>query len=154
MLLSAGRHITHMDLDTFFVSVEYLRNSKLKGKPVLIGGMSDRAVVASCSYEARKFGIHSGMPMYAAKRLCSHAVVVKSDYEAYSKYSKLVTEVIKDNVPLFEKSSIDEFYIDLSGMDKFFGCKKFSDELKHKVTKESGLSISYGLASNKLISKV
>ena len=154
MLLNTGRHITHMDLDTFYVSVEYLRNSKLKGKPVLIGGMSDRGVVASCSYEARKFGIHSGMAMRAARRLCSHAVVIKSDFEAYSKYSKLVTEVIKDNVPLFEKSSIDEFYIDLSGMDKFFGCKKFSDELKHKVTKESGLSISYGLASNKLISKV
>jgi DNA polymerase-4 len=143
-----------MDLDTFYVSVEYLRNSRLKGKPVLIGGMSDRGVVASCSYEARKFGIHSGMPMRAALRLCSHAVVIKSDFEAYSKYSKLVTEVIKDTVPMFEKASIDEFYIDLTGMDRFFGCLKFSDELKKKVIKQSGLSISYGLASNKLISKV
>ncbi len=154
MLLSSDRHITHMDLDTFYVSVEYLRNSKLKGKPVLIGGMSDRGVVAACSYEARKFGIHSGMPMKAAQRLCSHALVVKSDFEAYCKYSKLVTEVIKEHVPIFEKASIDEFYIDLTGMDKFFGCRKFSDELKQKVNKESGLSISYGLASNKLISKV
>lgn len=154
MLLTEDRHITHMDLDTFFVSVEYLRNPKLRGKPVLIGGTGDRGVVASCSYEARKFGIHSGMPIRAAKYLCSHAIIVKSDFEAYSKYSKLVTEVIKENVPLFEKSSIDEFYIDLTGMDKFFGCKKFSDELKTKVTKESGLSISYGLSSNKLISKV
>jgi len=154
MLLIEDRHITHMDLDTFFVSVEYLRNPKLRGKPVLIGGTGDRGVVASCSYEARKFGIHSGMPIRAAKYLCSHAIIVKSDFEAYSKYSKLVTEVIKENVPLFEKSSIDEFYIDLTGMDKFFGCKKFSDELKTKVTKESGLSISYGLSSNKLISKV
>jgi DNA polymerase IV len=154
MFLSKDRHITHMDLDTFYVSVEYLRNSRLKGKPVLIGGMSDRGVVASCSYEARKFGIHSGMPMRAALRLCSHAIVIKSDFEAYSKYSKLVTEVIKDTVPMFEKASIDEFYIDLTGMDKFFGCLKFSDELKKKVIKESGLSISYGLASNKLISKV
>jgi DNA polymerase IV len=154
MFLGADRHITHMDLDTFYVSVEYLRNSKLKGKPVLIGGMSDRGVVASCSYEARKFGIHSGMPMKAAKRLCSHALVIKSDFEAYSKYSKLVTDVIKDTVPTFEKASIDEFYIDLTGMDKFFGCRSFSNELKQKVIKESGLSISYGLASNKLISKV
>lgn len=154
MLLDRNRHITHLDLDTFYVSVEYLRNSKLKGKPVLIGGMSDRGVVASCSYEARKFGIHSGMAMRAARRLCSHAVVVKSDFEAYSKYSRLVTEVINDNVPLFEKASIDEFYIDLTGMDKFFGCKRFSDELKKKVYAESGLPISYGLASNKLISKV
>lgn len=154
MLLSKNRHITHMDLDTFFVSVEYLHNSKLRGKPVLVGGMSDRGVVASCSYEARKFGIHSGMAMRAARRLCSHAVVVKSDFEAYSKYSKLVTEIIKDAVPVFEKASIDEFYIDMTGMDEFFGCRKFSDQLKQKVNKESGLSISYGLASNKLISKV
>jgi DNA polymerase-4 len=143
-----------MDLDTFFVSVEYLRNSKLRGKPVLIGGMSDRGVVASCSYEARKFGIHSGMPMRAARNLCSHAVIIKSDFEAYSKYSKLVTEIIKDTVPVFEKASIDEFYIDMTGMDKYFGCLKFSNQLKKKVTEESGLSISYGLASNKLISKV
>ena len=154
MLLSADRHITHMDLDTFFVSVECLRNSKLKGKPVLIGGTGDRGVVTSCSYEARKFGIHSGMPMRAAMRLCSHAVIIKSDFEAYSKYSRLVAEVIRDKVPLFEKASIDEFYIDLTGMDKFFGCRKFSDDLKKNVNKETGLSISYGLASNKLISKV
>jgi DNA polymerase IV len=154
MLLSNDRHITHMDLDTFYVSVEYLRNSKLRGKPILIGGMSDRGVVASCSYEARKFGIHSGMPMRAAKHLCSHAVIIKSDFEAYFKYSKLVTEVIKDTVPVFEKASIDEFYIDMTGMDKYFGCLKFSNQLKKKVTEESGLSISYGLASNKLISKV
>ncbi|MGN6801750.1 MAG: DNA polymerase IV [Ginsengibacter sp.] len=153
-MMRDGRHITHMDLDTFFVSVEHLRNKHLKGRPLLIGGMSDRGVVASCSYEARKFGIHSGMPMRAALRLCSHAKVIKSDFEAYSNYSKLVTSIIKDKVPLFEKASIDEFYIDLTGMDKFFGCRKFSDELKKIVLKESGLTISYGLASNKLISKV
>lgn len=152
--MNEERHITHMDLDIFFVSVEHLRNPKLIGKPVLIGGMSDRGVVASCSYEARKFGIHSGMPMRAALRLCSHALVVKSDYEAYSKYSRIVTDIISDTVPMFEKSSIDEFYLDLTGMDKFFGCMKFSNELKRKVAKESGLTISYGLASNKLISKV
>lgn len=154
MILGSERHITHMDLDSFFVSVEYLRNSKLKGKPILIGGKSDRGVVAACSYEARTFGIQSGMAMRAALRLCSHATVIKSDFEAYSKYSRLVTEVVKDTVPLFEKASIDEFYIDLSGMDKYFGCKKFSDELKTKVVKETGLSLSYGLASNKVVSKV
>ncbi len=154
MFLSPFRNIAHFDLDTFFVSVEQLRNSKLIGKPILIGGSNDRGVVASCSYEARKFGIHSAMPMWKALRLCKHAIVIKSDYEAYSKYSKLVTDVIRDAVPLVEKASIDEFYIDLTGMDKFFGCKKFTDELKLKVNKESGLPISYGLASNKLISKV
>ncbi len=154
MLLSKERHIAHLDLDAFFVSVEKLRNPKLQGKPLLIGGNSDRSVVAACSYEARKFGIHSAMPMRAALRLCADAIVVKSDFEAYSKYSRLVTEVIKDSVPLFEKSSIDEFYIDLTGMDKFFGCSQFTIELKKKVLKESGLPSSYGLASNKLISKV
>ncbi|MEO5500034.1 MAG: DNA polymerase IV [Ginsengibacter sp.] len=148
------RHIAHLDLDSFFVSVEELRNSKLKGKPVLIGGSGDRGVVASCSYEARKFGIHSAMPMKIARRLCPHATIIRGDMEAYSNYSRIVTDIIKDTVPLFEKSSIDEFYVDMSGMDKYFGCLKFTHELKKKVAKESGLPISYALASNKLISKI
>jgi len=148
------RHIAHLDLDTFFVSVEQLRNPKLLGKPILIGGSNERGVVASCSYEARKFGIHSAMPMYMAKRLCKEAIVVKSDFEAYSKASSLVTDIIRDSVPLVEKASIDEFYLDLTGMDKFFGCFQFTEELKRKVNKESGLPVSWGLASNKLISKV
>lgn len=154
MLQDPNRHIIHLDLDTFFVSVERLLNPKLIGKPVLVGGSGDRGVVASCSYEARRFGVHSAMPMRTALRLCSDAVVVRGDYEAYSKYSNLVTEVIRDRVPLFEKSSIDEFYVDMTGMDKFFGCSKYSKELKQFIYKESGLPISYALASNKLISKV
>jgi DNA polymerase-4 len=154
MLLNEHRHIAHFDLDTFFVSVECLRNSKLRGKPVLIGGSGDRGVVASCSYEARKFGIHSAMPMKIARRLCPQAIIVRGDMEQYSKYSRLVTDVISDTVPLFEKSSIDEFYIDLTGMDKYFGCSHFTADLKKKVLAESGLPVSYALASNKLISKV
>jgi DNA polymerase IV len=154
MLLSKDRHIAHFDLDAFFVSVETLRNPKLRGKPLMVGGGSDRGVVAACSYEARKYGIHSAMPMKVARRLCPDAIIIKSDFEAYSKYSRLVTEVIKDAVPIFEKASIDEFYIDLTGMDKFFGCLQFTDQLKKRINKESGLPISWGLASNKLISKV
>lgn len=154
MIISGERHIAHLDLDSFFVSVEQLRNPKLKGKPILIGGSGDRGVVASCSYEARKFGIHSAMPMAVARRLCSHAIIVRGDMEQYSKYSGLVTDIIRDTVPLFEKASIDEFYVDMTGMDRFFGCSLFTDELKKKVLKESGLPTSYGLASNKLISKV
>lgn len=154
MILTNERHIAHLDLDSFFVSVEQLRNPKLKGKPILIGGSGDRGVVASCSYEARKFGIHSAMPMAVARRLCSHAIIVRGDMEQYSKYSGLVTDIIRDTVPLFEKASIDEFYVDMTGMDKFFGCNLFTTELKKKVLKESGLPTSYGLASNKLISKV
>jgi DNA polymerase IV len=154
MLLSKDRHIAHFDLDAFFVSVETLRNPKLQGKPLLVGGGSDRGVVAACSYEARKFGVHSAMPIRVARRLCPEAIIIKSDFEVYSKYSRLVTEVIKDSVPVFEKASIDEFYIDLTGMDRFFGCLQFTGQLKKKINKESGLPISWGLASNKLVSKV
>jgi len=148
------RHIAHFDLDAFFVSVECLKNSTLKGKPLLVGGTGDRGVVAACSYEARKFGIHSAMPIKLARRLCPEAIVIRGDMESYSKYSRIVTEVMQENVPSFEKASIDEFYIDLSGMDKFFGCSLFAKELKSRVIKESGLPVSYALASNKLISKV
>ena len=154
MFLNEKRQIAHFDLDTFFVSVECLKNTRLKGKPLLVGGAGDRGVVAACSYEARKFGIHSAMPMKLARRLCPEAIVIRGDMESYAKYSGLVTSIIRENVPLFEKASIDEFYIDLSGMDKFFGCSLYAGELKKKVLKESGLPVSYALASNKLISKV
>ncbi|ANE52661.1 DNA polymerase IV [Flavisolibacter tropicus] len=148
------RTIAHYDLDAFFVNVECLKNPKLKGKPLLVGGHSDRAVVAACSYEARKFGIRSAMPMRLAKRLCPQATIISGDMESYSKYSHLVTDIIRNNVPQFEKASIDEFYVDLTGMDKFFGCQKYSQELRSKVLKETGLPISNGLSINKLVSKV
>ncbi len=154
MLLSDHRVVSHLDLDTFFVSVECLKNSSLKGKPLLIGGRSDRAVVAACSYEARRFGVHSAMAMKLAKRLCPHATIMQGDMEEYSKYSTLVTQVIKNEVPAFEKASIDEFYVDMTGMEKHFGCRKFTRELKEKITRETGLPLSYGLAANKLVSKV
>ena len=154
MLAFDNRHIAHLDLDTFFVSVEHLRNPKLVGKPVLIGGSNARGVVASCSREARQFGIHSGMPMYQAVNLCRESIIIKSDFEAYSKASSLVTDIVRDSVPAFEKASIDEFYIDLTGMDKYYGCYKFTGELQQKVNKESGLPVSWAVASNKLISKV
>lgn len=148
------RAILHMDLDSFFVSVECLKNSAFKGKPLLIGGSSNRGVVASCSYEARRFGVHSAMPMKMALRLCPQAIVLKGDMDSYSKYSQLVTDIIDDQSPLYEKASIDEFYLDLTGMDKHFGCFKWSTELRSKIIKESGLPISFGLSINKLVSKV
>lgn len=153
-MLTYDRHIAHYDMEQFFVSIERLRNSKLNGKPILIGGSNDRAIVAACSTEAMQFGIHVGMPMRIAQRLCKHSTIVRADYEAYTKQSSLIYEIIKDSVPLVEKSNLDEFYVDLSGMDKFFGCQKFMQELKTKVQKDSGLSSSSGLASNKLVSKV
>ena len=146
-------HIAHFDLDSFFVSVEIQNKPSLKGKPVLVGGY-ERGVVAACSYEARKFGIHSAMPMKKALQLCPHAIVTNSSRDQYSKYSRWVTDIIASKVPLFEKASIDEFYIDLSGMDKFFGVSKYAQELRHHITAETGLPISCGLSSARFISKM
>ncbi|MES2477640.1 MAG: DNA polymerase IV [Bacteroidota bacterium] len=148
------RHIVHCDLDTFFVSVERLQNSELEGKPILIGGSSDRGVVASCSYEARKFGVHSAMPMRLARQLCPEAILVRGDMDQYSKYSAIVTDIIERKAPLVEKASIDEHYIDISGMDKYFGCWKWTQELRQEIMRESGLPISFGLSSNKTVSKI
>ncbi|OYD43503.1 DNA polymerase IV [Sphingobacterium cellulitidis] len=153
-LVDSKRFVAHLDLDTFFVSVERLKNSKFIGKPLIVGGMSDRAVVSACSYETRKFGVHSAMPMKLALRLCPHAIVVRGDMDSYSYYSRVVTDVVRETVPVMEKASVDEFYVDLTGVDRFFGCSQFMIDLKSKIQKESGLPISYALASNKLISKV
>ena len=154
MISLQERSIAHFDLDCFFVSVEVQKNSTLKGKPLLVGGHGDRGVVAACSYEAWRFGIHSAMPMKTALKLCPHAIVLSGDMEAYSEKSKEVTEIIANNAPLYEKSSIDEFYLDLTGMDKYFGSLQWTIELREKIMKESGLPISLGMASNKMVSKV
>lgn len=152
--MNKNRSIVHMDLDTFFVSCERLLDSRLNGRPVLIGGTSDRGVVASCSYEARKFGIHSAMPMRMAKQLCPEAIILRGNTGTYTKQSGLVTDIIKESVPLYEKSSIDEFYIDLTGMDQFFGCHQLASELRTRIIKETGLPISFGLSANKTVSKI
>lgn len=143
-----------MDLDTFFVSVERLLDRRLEGRPILIGGTSDRGVVASCSYEARAFGVHSAMPMKLARQLCPEAVVIRGNSYNYLKYSDLVSEIVRGSVPVFEKTSVDEFYCDLTGMDRFFGCYRFAGELRQKVIRETGLPISFGLSVNKTVSKV
>lgn len=148
------KHILHLDLDTFFVSCERLIDSRLQKKPLLVGGTGDRGVVAACSYETRRFGVHSGMSMKIAKRLCPEAIAIRGNSVTYSKYSNIVTEIIKEKVPVFEKASIDEFYADLSGMDAFFGSYKYASELRQRIIKESGLPISFGLSQNKIVSKV
>lgn len=146
--------ILHIDLDTFYVSVERLNNRELQNKPLLVGGTGDRGVVAACSYETRAFGIHSGMPMKMARELCPEAFVIRGNAGEYSKHSDIVTEIIKEHVPLFEKSSVDEFYADLTGMDRFFGCYQYASEMRKKIIKETGLPISFGLSANKVVSKV
>ncbi|TDT46702.1 DNA polymerase-4 [Maribacter spongiicola] len=149
-----SKTILHIDLDTFYVSVERLNNRELHNKPLLVGGTGDRGVVAACSYETRGFGVHSGMPMKMARELCPDAVVIRGNAGDYSKHSDVVTEIIKEYVPTFEKSSIDEFYADLTGMDRFFGCYQYASEMRKKIIKETGLPISFGLSANKIVSKV
>jgi DNA polymerase-4 len=144
-----------MDLDTFFVSCERLLDSRLNNRPVLIGGTSDRGVVAACSYEARVYGIHSAMPMKMARLLCPDAVVIRGDSGTYTKFSDMVTEIVKERSPIFEKASIDEFYIDISGMDRFVQTSYlWSKELREKILKETHLPISFGLSTSKTVSKV
>lgn len=148
------RQIVHIDLDTFFVSVERLQNSSLLGKPVIVGGLSDRGVVSACSYEARHFGVHSAMPIRMARQLCPHAVFIRGDMDTYSRYSNVVTDIIAEAVPVYEKASIDEHYLDLTGMDRYFGTLQFTRELRQKIIRESGLPISFGLSVNKTVSKI
>jgi DNA polymerase-4 len=148
------RNIVHFDLDSFFVSVERLVRPELRGKPVIIGGMSDRGVVASCSYEARQFGVHSAMPMKMAKALCRDAAYIRGDMELYSKYSHTVTDIIAERAPVYEKASIDEHYIDVTGMDRFFGTMKWTRELRQAIIRNTGLPISFGLSVNKTVSKI
>ncbi len=152
--MNNNRAILHLDLDTFFISCERLLDSKLIGKPVLVGGTSDRGVVASCSYEARCFGVHSAMPMKLAKHLCPEAIVIRGNSGIYMKKSDEVTQVIRDSVPAFEKTSVDEFYLDISGMDKFFNALKWATELRAKIIDATDLPISFGLSENKTVSKV
>ncbi len=148
------RTIVHLDLDSFFVSCERLREPKLVGRPVLIGADSDRGVVASCSYEARAFGVRSAMPMRTARQLCPDAIILRGDSGLYMRKSDEVTELVREQVPLFEKSSVDEFYVDLSGTEKFFGAWKLATELRQRITKATGLPNSFGLSINKTVSKV
>ncbi len=148
------RHILHLDLDSFYVSVERLKDSSLMGKPVVVGGTSERGVVASCSYEARAMGVKSAMSSKMAKRLCPDAIFIKGDYAAYNKYSAMVSDILYEQAPIVEKASIDEHYCDVTGLDKYFGCYKWASSLRQKIMKETGLPISFGLASSKTIAKI
>jgi len=151
---TSSNMIAHFDLDSFFVSVELIKDPSLKGKAVIVGGQNERGIVSTCSYEARKFGVHSAMPMKTAMRLCPQAIVISGTYSEYSRYSKWVTQIIASKAPLFEKASIDEFYIDMQGMDKFFDPLKWTIELREQIINETGLPISFGIAKNKMVAKM
>lgn len=146
--------ILHLDLDTFFVSCERRLDSRLANRPILVGGTGDRGVVSACSYETRRFGVRSGMPMKLARQLCPEAVVIRGNAGIYTKFSRQVTQIIQEKVPVLEKASVDEFYADLSGMDKFFGCFSYATELRQTIIRETGLPISIGMSSNKITSKI
>ncbi|MEO6036856.1 MAG: DNA polymerase IV [Saprospiraceae bacterium] len=148
------RAVLHLDLDAFFVSVELLRRPELRGLPIIIGGHSDRGVVTSCSYEARKMGVHSAMPTKSALRLCPAAIVIPGDMSAYAKQSRLVTQLLAEKAPVLQKASIDEFYVDLTGMDQHFGCWKWAQEIRQYIQRETGLPISMALSTNKTVSKI
>ncbi|MDT3401019.1 DNA polymerase IV [Mucilaginibacter terrae] len=152
--MNADRQIIHMDQDAFFVSVEVRKDPRLVGKPVIIGSLSDRGVVTSASYEARKFGVHSAMPAKLARMLCPHGIWIRGNMDEYSKASHEITAILKERVPLIEKASIDEHYIDMTGMDKHFGTLQYSKELRAAVIRETGLPISFGLSVNKTVSKM
>jgi DNA polymerase-4 len=144
----------HIDLDSFFVSVERKFDPSLIGKPVIIGGSADRGVVASCSYEARKYGVHSAMPTRQALKLCPHAILIRGSHGRYGEASREVTEIIHNAVPLYQKTSIDEFYIDYTGMDRFHNCYQHASELRQKIMRDTGLPISFGMSSGKTVSKM
>jgi DNA polymerase-4 len=147
-------YIAHFDLDAFFVSVERILDPSLVGKALILGGSRERGVVSTCSYEARKFGVHSAMPMARAVALCPHAIVMQGTRGQYSKFSQWVTDIIAAKSPLYEKASIDEFYIDLTGMDKFFDPLQWTIDLRNEIIETTGLPISFGLASNKMVAKM
>ena len=153
-MASPQRFIAHLDLDAFFVEVELLNNPTLKGKPLIVGGSRERGVVTTCSYEARKFGVRSAMPMKKALQLCPQAILLQGTRGQYSKFSRWVTEIIAAKAPLFEKASIDEFYIDLTGMDKFFKPLEWTIILREEIMEKTKLPISFGLASNKMVAKM
>jgi DNA polymerase-4 len=149
-----NRQVVHIDMDSFFVSVERLQDRRLHGIPLLIGGTTDRGVVAACSYEARRYGVHSAMPMRTARMLCPEALVIRGNSLNYSKYSDMVADVLRAEVPVLEKSSIDEFYIDMTGMDRYHNSFRLMSLLRQKVVKETGLPVSFGFSVNKTVAKV
>lgn len=148
------RQIVHMDMDAFYVNCTLRKMPELAGKPLIIGGSSSRGVVMSASYEARRFGVHSAMPTRFAKQLCPDAIVLQGDFDLFTYFSNTINEIILEKAPVLERASIDEFYMDVSGMDRFFGCHQFTKEMVAQVARETGLVMSFGLSVNKTVAKM
>ena len=156
-MLKSGqmRRILHIDMDAFFSSVEQKRHPELVGKPVVIGGDGDptkRGVVSTASYEARKFGIHSAMPLRTAYKLCPNAIFLPVDYEEYSRVSKKFKAVLREFTPIIEDVGIDEAFLDISSIDK--PSEEIAKEIKKRIKEETDLNCSIGIAPNKLLAKI
>ncbi len=151
-----ARRIMHIDLDAFFVSVEQVLNPELKGKPVVVGGRPDRrGVVTSASYEARKFGLHAGMPLYTANRLCPQAIFIEGSFTKYRETSKKFMAILADFSPFLEPVSLDEAYLDATGFESIYGSvHQMAAKIKQRIKDELGICASVGIASNKVVAKV
>ena len=153
--MTAEKVFFHVDIDAFFASVEQLDNPEYKGKPVIVGGQSERGVVSTCSYEARKFGVHSAMPILQAKKLCPSGIFLRCRMDRYHEKSKEVMAIFKDFTPEIKQISVDEAFLNMTGMEKIFGTPKNSALLLKKTIKEkTGLTVSVGCAQNKYIAKI
>ncbi len=147
--------IFHADLDSFYVSAERLRRPELRGKCVGIGGDGRRGVLSSCSYEARKFGVRSAMPTAQALRLCPQLILCPPDFSYYSSLSRKVFGILETFTPVMEQVSIDEAYLDMTGTGSLFGSpREAAEKLRRKVEAETGLTVSVGIASNRLVAKI
>ena len=145
----------HVDMDAFFASVEQLDHPEYKGHPVIVGGLSSRGVVATASYEARKFGVHSAMPISRAKKLCPHGIYVYPNMARYKEISHIIHKVMEEFTPIIEPLSLDEAFLDVTGIThKFTGPKALGRAIKDRVFEETGLIISAGLAPNKFLAKL
>ena len=148
------RWIMHVDMDAFYASVEILDNPKLKGLPVIVGGHSARGVVSTCSYEARKFGVHSAMPLFEARRLCPQGVFVPVRMARYAEMSAKIMRIFRETSPLVEQLSIDEAFLDLTGMERLGGAEVIAHQVQDRIQEELKLSASVGLAPNKFLAKL
>ena len=145
----------HVDMDAFFASVEQLDHPEYKGHPVIVGGLSSRGVVATASYEARKFGVHSAMPISRAKKLCPHGIYVYPNMARYKEISQIIHKVMEEFTPIIEPLSLDEAFLDVTGIThKFTGPKALGRAIKDRVFEKTGLIISAGLAPNKFLAKL
>ena len=148
------RWIMHVDMDAFYASVEILDNPDLKGLPVIVGGRSARGVVSTCSYEARKFGVHSAMPLFEARRLCPHGVYLPVRPHRYAEMSGKIMAIFRETSPLVEQLSIDEAFLDLTGMERLGGAETIAHQVQDRIQEELKLSASVGLAPNKFLAKL